>query len=318
MRALRWAVLVVVLLGLLAGSAWSNHDHRAFAAGVWTLDPHGKPGTLRLAVATKAEVTAKLKAMTDGYGGCDPSNFCSNDPCKGETASHGYVGTFKTPNDHGPVAGCTWAHNGAAYLWFKSTCCQSSGGRKVGRIDMGPNGQSSCATALGYGQCYTLEIKFSHHFDGDGAEEEGKATMVFAAHQFFNEGGDVTVAASAKLKSDKRCKRTRCSLDLEPVARYSGLYTQDDNDFRARFRITQVKVERHDNATKTLVVDVFGFVTDRKGGGRPCQKGARVRIHAALDDGKPTKKIRPSILCGGGSHYFRKYTLGVVGNALSG
>jgi hypothetical protein len=273
---------------------------------------------MRLAVATKAEVTAKLKDMTNGYGGCDPSNFCSLDPCKGETASHGYVGTFKTPNDHGPVAGCTWAHNGAAYLWFKSTCCQSSGGVKVGRIDMGPNGQSACATALGYGKCYTLEIRFAHHFDGDGAGEEGKATMVFGAHQFFNDGGDVSVAASAKLKSDTRCKRTRCSLYLKPAARYYGFYTQDDKDFRARFLITQVKVERHDDAHRTLVANVLGFVTDRKGGGTGCRSGATVQLRGALQDGKPSKKVNAYIKCGGGSHYFRKYTLGVVGNALSG
>lgn len=172
MRTLRCAVLVAVILGCLAGSAWSTHDHRAFAAGVWTLDPHGKPGTLRLAVATKAEGMAKLDTMTDGYGGCESNNFCSLDPCQGETASHWYVGSFKTPADHGPVAGCTWAHNSEANLWFKSTCCTGSGGRKVGRIQMAPGGQAACATAPGYGTCYDLAMKFAHHFDGDGSSSD--------------------------------------------------------------------------------------------------------------------------------------------------
>jgi hypothetical protein len=37
---------------------------------------------------------------------------------------------------------------------------------------MAPGGQNACATGPGYGTCYDLDMKFSHHFKGDGSSHE--------------------------------------------------------------------------------------------------------------------------------------------------
>jgi hypothetical protein len=165
MRPLVWLALPAALLAL-AGSAAANHDRDAKFAGNWTIDPTRPPGgSLSLRLTTDEAGMSAFRSMGVIGGRCDEPSIW-------------YVGTFKTPNDSGPVVGCTeprvleppaQSFSG----WYRSTNFSGSGGR-IGKLDMPARVEGTfqaffSAPGESAGRLSPVLMRFARHFAGDGA-----------------------------------------------------------------------------------------------------------------------------------------------------
>jgi hypothetical protein len=168
MRLLWRAGVLVLALGALAAPALADHNLNAAFAGRFDLDPNGRPGKLALRLVSEATARAAFKTQIVVTS---PDVDCRR------RGTQWYVGTFTTPNDHGPVAGCWPGGYRDLEAYFKSV----NFGGKVGYLEIPvppTNGSTYRAAATAVGdfsppyEFFDLPIRFAGHFAGDGARDE--------------------------------------------------------------------------------------------------------------------------------------------------
>lgn len=259
-------------------------------------------------LGSSARTTAKLTWSGDWSSTWGPMRL--------EQTGSSVKGTYT--HDNGQITG-TISGNKLSGKWTEAP---SRAGHDAGsaELTMAPNGKSFTgrfnyedSTVVWrtdwYGSCSAGPCL-------SNGDNPGRATYLFAARQTFNRGGDVAIAASAKLATPKRCTEPGCVLKLTPTGTYYGLWTQEDGDVRIRFRISGVNAVRDD---KHLRVTALGTVTGREGTGMPqCAVGSATKIYGAVTRSGQFAGVAASIRCAGEYVYIRKFTLRLVGNALTG
>ena len=217
----RAGLTLAILLGLAllaSGPGLADHDDEHPYAGNWTIDPTGVPGKLKLAVVAKAAGLAAIRAIS-------PSRA---DDCEVRYPNADYYsGSFTTPNDNGPIAGC-------------STPFGSFDGIYISRM-FAPNGpygnfdiidSNAFITAPGEPEPIfggkQVALRFDGHFKGDGADDsiiitwsirqEGIGTEEFGLVSHLLDHVSSSTQGGGKLELTLKSATTDCGCGrVEPV-----------------------------------------------------------------------------------------------------
>ena len=151
-----------MLVAVPAGQA--DHDKKHAYAGNWTIDPTGVPGKLKLAAVPKSAGLAAIRAIS-------PSRA---DDCEFRyPKAQYYSGSFTTPTDNGPIAGCDTSGKFDG-IYISRTFAPSG---PYGHFDMIVSGSPNAfITAPGEPEPLfggkQVALRFDGHFDGDGADAD--------------------------------------------------------------------------------------------------------------------------------------------------
>ena len=134
-------------------------------------------------------------------------------------------------------------------------------------------------------------------------------TVLVTARQVFEQSGDTVVTASGKFTAKSATCKMPCSLDLTPSGTMYGSYTQEDFNFRLRFRIESARLDLVSDIEKRL--DIVGFVDQLSHPpGSTCETtGLKVSVYATL---KPGRGWRMIFGCARQNLQFRKVTAKTV------
>jgi hypothetical protein len=151
---------------VFAPAAEANHDRAAPYSGEWKIQAEGAAaGRLLFRAVDKATGQAALNAIEEG----DYDFTCQIRPLY-------WIGTFSTPTDNGPIAGCgrkeDYARSYSSYGWYRSDVAQPGAIGELNPHVTVPGGDGFAFTTVpGSSSPIHNDLTFIRHFKGDGARE---------------------------------------------------------------------------------------------------------------------------------------------------